>query len=298
MSMYKIIKTKNEFIDYADSIFNFLYDDNLKAYYGNYLLYWFYEKVYNEIETCRVIILVVEYYSVKGKSKVEEKIVGVSILKILPNLDSEEKICSFKVHENFRNRSIGSGLLKHSFGFFHYFKSADIEPDPIITVPATSNLGDRDIMCRFLINRSFYFTGFNKIDENKVNIEFNKNDSTNIILSIKSFWANEIIKGTKKVEFRRKNLPKNTNQVIINSTGKFKGIVGYFTIDEIVKDSPENLWNKYKDIGSIDKTSFFEYYNGVDEGYAILIKEAIPIPTINPSILIKNFVSPQFYKYV
>ena len=85
-----------------------------------------------------------------------------------------------------------------------------------------------------------------------------KNTLTDVILSIKPIYANKILSGDKKVEFRKKKFKKTVDRVYIYSTSPQKAMVGYFTIKNIVEDTPANLWEKFKDIGGIDEDSFFE----------------------------------------
>jgi len=63
-----------------------------------------------------------------------------------------------------------------------------------------------------------------------------------ILLSIKPKWAEHILKGTKKWEFRKKfpEVEPNT-RIILYSTSPEKKIIGEFTLDQILKAHPTSL---------------------------------------------------------
>lgn len=125
-----------------------------------------------------------------------------------------------------------------------------------------------------------------------------KNILTDAILSIKPIYANQILNGSKKVEFRKKKFKKKVDRVYIYSSSPCKMIVGYFTIKEIVEDTPANLWNKFKDVGGIDEERFFEYYQNTDIGYSIIIKKVVLEKEQDPIEFMENFSAPQSYIYL
>lgn len=120
-----------------------------------------------------------------------------------------------------------------------------------------------------------------------------------VILSIKPVYADGILSGNKKVEFRKKIFKRAVNKVYMYSSMPQKMIVGYFTIDKIDEDSPEKLWEKYKDVAGIEKKDFFEYFKGHKMGFSIIIDEVEKFKEeINPTDYIENFYAPQSYMYL
>lgn len=85
----------------------------------------------------------------------------------------------------------------------------------------------------------------------------------NVLLSIKPNYVKEIINGNKRYEFRKTifNNHRNVAKVFIYSTSPQKKIVGYFKIGKIVKDAPEVLWKKYKDMSGMDEDDFVSSSN-------------------------------------
>lgn len=126
-----------------------------------------------------------------------------------------------------------------------------------------------------------------------------KNTSTDVILSIKPIYANNILSGGKRVEFRKKIFKKSVERVYIYSSSPKKMIVGYFTIRTIVEDTPANLWRKFNDVGGIDKDNFFEYFKDADIGFSIVINKVVKFDEEkDPVDFLENFTAPQSYIYL
>lgn len=120
----------------------------------------------------------------------------------------------------------------------------------------------------------------------------------NVLLSIKPIFVKKIIKKEKQYEFRRNIFKKDIEHVVIYSTAPDKEIRCYFKKDQIIKDTPESLWNKYESKSGIEKEKFFNYFQNKDEGFAIKIKDLkILSEPINVSS-IDDFVAPQSFKYI
>jgi predicted transcriptional regulator len=126
-----------------------------------------------------------------------------------------------------------------------------------------------------------------------------KDTLTSVILSIKPIYAQAIMAGTKKVEFRKKIFKKPIDKVFVYSSSPEKKIIGYFTIGEIIEDSPEKLWEKFNEVGGINKEDFFEYYKNSETGFSIEVKEFEKFnEDINPAEFFEKFCAPQSYIYL
>ena len=95
-----------------------------------------------------------------------------------------------------------------------------------------------------------------------------------ILLSIKPQFALKIFDGTKKFEFR-KNIFKNSNinTVIVYASSPMQKVIGEFTIDEIMEEEPEALWEMTKKHSGITKDFFDEYFFNRDRAFAIKVKD-------------------------
>jgi predicted transcriptional regulator len=96
---------------------------------------------------------------------------------------------------------------------------------------------------------------------------------TQVLLSIKPEYAEKILDGTKKYEFRR-SVFKNPDirTIVIYASSPVQKVVGEFEIDTILTIELETLWNKTKKFAGISKEYFMEYFESKEKGYAIKIK--------------------------
>jgi len=122
----------------------------------------------------------------------------------------------------------------------------------------------------------------------------------NVLLSIKPKYVEEIKKGNKKYEFRKKGFSKKSiNEAYIYSTSPIKKIIGSFKIKSIIKDHPKNLWATYKDFSGISEDEFFKYFGNREIGFAIEINRFKMFQNpIDPERMIPNFVAPQSFRYI
>lgn len=73
-----------------------------------------------------------------------------------------------------------------------------------------------------------------------------------------------------------------------------KAIIGYGIVKDIVKDTPANIWNRFKDIAGISKKNYLEYYSDSTIATGILFSG---VNTLNENFTLKNVktVLPKFY---
>lgn len=93
-----------------------------------------------------------------------------------------------------------------------------------------------------------------------------------VLMSIKTEYADKIFKGIKNFELRKKPFNNKVETIIVYSSGKTKKVIGELKIECIIKDSPESIWNLYKDYLGISEKGYFEYYKNHNIAYAIKIK--------------------------
>lgn len=99
-----------------------------------------------------------------------------------------------------------------------------------------------------------------------------------ILLSIKPKYADMILDGNKTVEIRRTNIKWKPNEtVLMYATSPISRIVGRFTIQQIVFDNCESIWNTYSDKMGLSKAEFLQYASGKDNVCAILLCDQKPI---------------------
>lgn len=119
-----------------------------------------------------------------------------------------------------------------------------------------------------------------------------------VILSIKPKYANEILNGTKKVEYR-KQFPAHIKKVYIYASHPVKRIVAEFKVSGLISDNPKNLWDLTERRGGISKDEYFKYFRGKVKAIAVEIgKLNIYEKPINPKEKYSNWNAPQSYRYV
>ena len=124
--------------------------------------------------------------------------------------------------------------------------------------------------------------------------------SMDVLLSIKPRFAEAIMDGRKKYEFRKNKFTKtDINCIYMYSTSPIKKIIGFFKITDIIEDSPTALWDRLKDQAGISEDEFFDYFRNKDMGFALEIKDVERFEKpLDPKILFPNFVPPQSFFYI
>lgn len=121
-----------------------------------------------------------------------------------------------------------------------------------------------------------------------------------VILSIKPEFAQKILSGQKRYEFRKRAF-KNENvlRVVIYATQPVGAIVGEFTIKQIHRDAPERLWSLTSEYAGISKDFFDAYYKGHTSAVAIQVDKVTEYQTLlDPDILFDSFHPPQSFIYL
>lgn len=121
-----------------------------------------------------------------------------------------------------------------------------------------------------------------------------------ILLSIKPEFVEEIFSGRKKFEYRKSIFTnKKVTSVIVYSTMPVGKIIGEFTIEAVLVDEPQSIWEKTRLFSGITKKFFDEYFIGRSQAYAIKVGTLLPYDNpIDPYEKWDSFVPPQSFRYV
>jgi predicted transcriptional regulator len=97
-------------------------------------------------------------------------------------------------------------------------------------------------------------------------------DATDAIISIHPTHADAILAGTKTIELRRR-IPKlaSGTKLWIYATRPTAAIVGVATVTEVARAHPKTIWKQHRSGAGVDHGSFKAYFNGSQEGFAILL---------------------------
>lgn len=122
----------------------------------------------------------------------------------------------------------------------------------------------------------------------------------NVLLSVKPKYAERILEGEKKYEFRRTIFKRNDiEKVYIYSSSPVSKIIAVFEIEKIFKGSPERIWSLCHKCAGISKKDFFAYFKNSDVAFAIEIGEVDSFQEpIDPFNIIEDFKPPQSFYYM
>ncbi len=119
------------------------------------------------------------------------------------------------------------------------------------------------------------------------------------LISIKPKFANQILFGVKKFEYRKTSIDKTTTHIVLYMTAPIKRIVGLVSVKKVLSGSPNMIWEKTKSEAGIVRSFYREYFKDTKIAYAIELSEVIPFNHwINPKEIIHDFRPPQSFKYI
>jgi len=119
------------------------------------------------------------------------------------------------------------------------------------------------------------------------------------LLPIRPRFAELIINGEKKVEFRKTNFRQDVSHVVLYASRPVQGILGYFEVVGILGDSPARLWSRYSMVAGIERAEFDAYYSSASYGIAIEIGQVWALPDPLPlSALGGSLAAPQSFAYL
>lgn len=91
------------------------------------------------------------------------------------------------------------------------------------------------------------------------------------LMSIHPQYADRILNGTKRVEFRKRPVAADVTHVVVYATAPVSAVVGAFTVDDQHTASPQMLWRQFRQVAGISWTDFRAYYAGRSAGTGIAV---------------------------
>lgn len=121
-----------------------------------------------------------------------------------------------------------------------------------------------------------------------------------VLLSVKPKYADLILAGSKRVEFRRSWAAQDVSLIVLYSSSPIQKIVGAVEVDEIVVASPTSLWKTCTERGGgLTREELRSYFADKSKGVAVLLGKVFKLPKhIEPSEVLRNFVPPQSFRYL
>ncbi len=118
------------------------------------------------------------------------------------------------------------------------------------------------------------------------------------IFAIKPKYVEKIFSGEKRFEFRTTVCKQQINKMIIYETSPVSKIMGEVSVSQILKDTPENIWQNTKEYAGIDYDSFMNYFKDRKFAFAYVLEN--PIKYENPKFLSEYNIKavPQSFIYL
>lgn len=95
---------------------------------------------------------------------------------------------------------------------------------------------------------------------------------SNILLSIHPRFVDKIISGEKRYEFRKVRAKVPPEKIIIYSTSPVSQVIGEAEVENILIDTPENLWSITSVYSGIDVRFYQNYYKNKQKAIAYQLK--------------------------
>lgn len=91
-----------------------------------------------------------------------------------------------------------------------------------------------------------------------------------ILISLEARHAENIMQGSKLVEFRRRKMNLKPGATIwMYAKLPVGSIVGCATVAGIHMHAPSTLWRKFGSLSGISRSEFFDYFDGISQGTAL-----------------------------
>jgi predicted transcriptional regulator len=124
-------------------------------------------------------------------------------------------------------------------------------------------------------------------------------DSVIAFLPIKPIYANRILEGSKRYEFRRSRLRQDITHVVIYSTSPVKKIVGIAEVVEVTAASVSATWRQTRQAAGISRSAFKAYFSGSESAVFISLRRAVRLKKeLEPTEVRSGFKVPQSFSYV
>jgi len=118
-------------------------------------------------------------------------------------------------------------------------------------------------------------------------------------MPIKPIYADRIVNGEKKFEYRRTMINENLSHIIIYSSSPIKNIVAIAKVVKVHWGSPYGIWESTKHAAGISRKEYRKYFKGAKNACAIELGFIYKLKIeVKPSEIDDNFKVPQSYLYV
>ncbi len=119
------------------------------------------------------------------------------------------------------------------------------------------------------------------------------------LLSIHPEFANAILRGEKRVEFRKTRMTRPVKMIALYATSPIRKIVALCQVLDTHEASPETIWKRYHKKAGIKRAQFMDYFDGNARGIALVLGEVTPLEVpLRLARVSRGFKPPQSFVYV
>lgn len=121
-----------------------------------------------------------------------------------------------------------------------------------------------------------------------------------ILLSVKPRFAELILTGSKRVEFRRKVPSQAIGTIALYSSAPTQAIIALVEVLETIEATSSKLWEVAKlNGGGLTRQELRAYFEEKETGFAFMLgKVQVFADPIDPKVVFKGFTPPQSFKYL
>ena len=119
-----------------------------------------------------------------------------------------------------------------------------------------------------------------------------------VLLSINPEHVENILNGTKRVEFRKVRCRNNVSKIVIYSTSPKSCVVAEVEVVGIIEDNVDVVWELTQEAAGITRSFFESYFEGKEKVIAYQLGEVTEFDEPKP---LKDFglrCAPQSFAYV
>lgn len=117
-------------------------------------------------------------------------------------------------------------------------------------------------------------------------------------MSIQPEYADRIFAGEKHVEFRRTRFKSGVRYVVVYASAPIRAVVGFFCVEGIDSGSPDEIWERFSDVGGIEEKKFRSYFAEAETAIAIRIGEVTALKPPLPLGWFRATSPPQSFLYL
>ena len=119
------------------------------------------------------------------------------------------------------------------------------------------------------------------------------------LMSIHPRYAEALLAGTKRIEFRKRRLADDVTTVLIYATMPVGRLVGVFEVDGYDIASPSALWERHRGHAGISRSAYRRYFRGQPRAVGILVRDARRLDhPVALSELDEALRAPQSFRYL